>query len=59
MLVSTDEGVVYTLRYGGPVFAAGDELTDGAADDAEKKKDERRQEGRRARSPRARKRIAS
>ena len=27
MLVSTDEGVVYTLRYGGPIFAEGDELT--------------------------------
>ena len=41
MLVSTDEGVVYTLRYGGPVFAEGEELTAGDADDAEKKKDER------------------
>jgi len=41
VLVSTDEGVVYTLRYGGPVFAVGDELVVGAADDAEKKKDEK------------------
>jgi len=41
VLVSTDEGVVYTLRYGGPVFAEGDELIRGAADDAEQKKDER------------------
>jgi hypothetical protein len=40
VLISTDEGVVYKLRYGGPVFAEGDELTKGAADDAEKKKDE-------------------
>ena len=40
VLVSTDEGVVYTLRYGGPVFAEGDELTKGDADDAEKKKAE-------------------
>ena len=40
VLVSTDEGVVYTLRYGGPVFAEGDELTVGQPDDAEKKKDE-------------------
>ena len=40
MLVSTDEGVVYTLRYGGPVFAEGDELTGGNADDVEKKKDD-------------------
>jgi hypothetical protein len=37
VLISTDEGVVYTLRYGGPVFAEGEELTKGAADDAEKK----------------------
>jgi len=37
VLVSTDEGVVYTLRYGGPVFAEGDELTVGTPDDAEKK----------------------
>jgi Domain of unknown function (DUF4340) len=41
VLISTDEGVVYTLRYGGPVFATGDELVIGAADDAEKKKDEK------------------
>ena len=37
MLVSTDEGVVYTLRYGGPIFAEGDDLIVGLADDAEKK----------------------
>ena len=37
VLVSTDEGVVYTLRYGGPIFAEGDELVVGKADDAEKK----------------------
>ena len=29
--IGTDEGVVYTLRYGGPVFAEGDELVVGAA----------------------------
>jgi len=29
--------VIYTLRYGGPVFASGDELTAGAPDDAEKR----------------------
>jgi hypothetical protein len=40
VLVTTDEGVVYTLRYGGPVFATGDELTAGTPDTAEKKKDE-------------------
>ena len=37
VLVSTDEGVVYTLRYGGPIFAEGDDLTVGKADDAENK----------------------
>ena len=37
MIVSTDEGVVYTLRYGGPIFGEGDELTAGMPDDAEKK----------------------
>jgi hypothetical protein len=39
VLVSTDEGVVYTLRYGGPVFAEGEDLTRGSADDEEKKSD--------------------
>jgi hypothetical protein len=37
VVVSTDEGVVYTLRYGGPVFATGDELSAGTPDTAEKK----------------------
>jgi Domain of unknown function (DUF4340) len=37
VLVSTDEGVVYTLRYGGPIFAEGDELVVGNADDVENK----------------------
>ena len=37
--IGTDEGVVYTLRYGGPVFAEGDELVVGAPDDVEQKKD--------------------
>jgi hypothetical protein len=37
VLVSTDEGVVYALRYGGPIFGEGDELTAGTPDDAEKK----------------------
>jgi Domain of unknown function (DUF4340) len=37
VLVSTDEGVVYTLRYGGPIFAEGDDLVIGKADDAENK----------------------
>jgi Domain of unknown function (DUF4340) len=36
--IGTDEGVVYSLRYGGPVFAEGDELTMGAPDDVEQKK---------------------
>jgi hypothetical protein len=39
VLVSTDDGVVYTLRYGGPVFAEGEDLTRGSADDEEKKND--------------------
>jgi hypothetical protein len=38
-MIGTDEGVVYTLRYGGPVFAEGDELVIGSSDDAEQKKD--------------------
>jgi hypothetical protein len=37
VIVTTEEGIVYTLRYGGPVFATGDELTAGAPDDVEKK----------------------
>ncbi len=37
--IGTDEGVVYTLRYGGPVFVEGDELVVGAPDDVEQKKD--------------------
>ena len=40
VIVTTDEGVVYTLRYGGPVFSTGEELTAGLADDAEKKGDQ-------------------
>jgi hypothetical protein len=52
VVVSTDEGIVYTLRYGGPVFATGDELTAGQPDAAEKKdgadkakKDEKKPQG--------------
>jgi hypothetical protein len=37
--VFTDEGVVYTLRFGELVFGAGDELTAGIPDDVEKKGD--------------------
>jgi hypothetical protein len=39
VIVSTDEGVVYKLRYGGPVFGSGDELTAGEPDDADKKEE--------------------
>jgi Domain of unknown function (DUF4340) len=39
VLVGSDEGVIYTLRYGGPVFSEGEELTRGEADDVEKKSD--------------------
>jgi hypothetical protein len=44
VLVSTDEGVVYTLRYGGPVFASGEELTAGKPDEAEKKEEGKKKE---------------
>jgi hypothetical protein len=37
VLVYTDEGVVYTLRFGEVFFGAGNELTAGSPDDAEKK----------------------
>src|SRR5262245_62359456 len=39
--VYTDEGVVYTLRFGEVVLGAGDDLTAGTPDDAEKKADEK------------------
>jgi len=38
--VYTDEGVVYTLRFGEVTFGTGDELSAGSPDDAEKKDDE-------------------
>ncbi len=37
VIVTTEEGVVYTLRYGGAVYGTGDELTAGTPDDAETK----------------------
>ena len=37
VMVYTDEGVVYTLRFGEVFFGAGNELTAGSPDDAEKK----------------------
>ncbi len=37
--VFTDEGVVYTLRFGEVVFGSGDELTAGIPDETEKKAD--------------------
>jgi hypothetical protein len=39
VIVTTEEGVVYTLRYGGPFFATGDELSAGTPDTAEKRDD--------------------
>jgi len=39
--VYTDEGVVYTLRFGEVYFGTGDELTAGAPDEAEKKATEK------------------
>lgn len=41
VLVLTDEGIVYTLRFGEVIFGTGDELTAGTPDDAEKKADEK------------------
>jgi hypothetical protein len=50
VVVTTEDGVVYTLRYGSAVFGTGDELTAGKADDAEAKgdpakKDDKKPEG--------------
>jgi hypothetical protein len=39
--VYTDEGIVYTLRFGEVVFGTGEELTAGTPDDAEKKGDDK------------------
>jgi hypothetical protein len=36
VIVTTDEGVTYTLRYGGAVFATGEELSAGTPDTAKK-----------------------
>ena len=49
VLVTTDEGVVYTLRYGGPIFAEGDELIVGRCrrrrEEGRAGQERRRQEG--------------
>ena len=48
MIVSTEEGVVYTLRFGEVVFATGEELSAGVEESAEKaktKKDAKKPEG--------------
>lgn len=42
--VYTDDGVVYTLRFGEVTFGRGDDLSAGSPDDAEKKDDEPKQE---------------
>jgi hypothetical protein len=39
--VYTDEGIIYTLRFGEVVVGSGDELTAGTRDDTEKKADEK------------------
>ena len=57
-VVYTDEGVVYTLRFGEVVFASGDELTAGTPDEAEKKAMPRPRRTR-PRKPRAPRRTAS
>ncbi len=38
-MVATEEGVVYTLRFGEVVFASGEELSAGVADDARKEEE--------------------
>jgi hypothetical protein len=38
VIVSTEEGIVYTLRFGEVTFATGEELSAGAAESAEKEK---------------------
>src|SRR3954447_9506564 len=43
--VYTDEGAVYTLRFGEVFFGTGDELTSGSPDDAEKKADAKDEQG--------------
>lgn len=43
--VFTEEGVVYTLRFGEVFFGTGDELTSGTPDDAEKKADAKDEKG--------------
>ena len=48
MIVATEEGVVYTLRFGEVVFASGEELSAGVEESAEKektKKDAKKPEG--------------
>jgi hypothetical protein len=47
VFVETDEGVVYTLRFGEVVFASGEELSAGSQEDAEKAKakDSKKAEG--------------
>ena len=48
VIVSTEEGVVYTLRFGEVVFASGEELSAGVEESAEKektKKDAKKPEG--------------
>jgi hypothetical protein len=45
VFVETDEGVVYTLRFGEVVFATGAELSAGSVEDSEKAKDAKKTEG--------------
>ncbi len=42
IVVTTEDGIVYTLRYGGPVFATGEELTAGTPDTVEAKVEEKK-----------------
>jgi Domain of unknown function (DUF4340) len=41
VLVFTDEGIVYTIRFGEVIFGTGDELSAGTSDDAAKQADEK------------------
>ncbi|MCA1685195.1 MAG: hypothetical protein LC745_04270, partial [Planctomycetia bacterium] len=45
VIVSTDEGAVYTIRFGEIVFATGEQLTAGGAEEAKGKADAKKAEG--------------
>jgi hypothetical protein len=53
VLASTDEGIVYTIRFGEVVFGSGDELTAGTADDDAKTADAKDQDKDKSKSQKA------